>query len=133
MCETMYAGRSGYYLCGSACRLLPPMHAGVGSSMRPATRQDILLVLPLLVFVVSYFATAPPAVAQMLKVEDIVARHLAAIGTVEARTSIKNRFVTGVGEAALRLGGRGTFMCKGQLLSEGRICRMVDANSFTIR
>jgi hypothetical protein len=93
--------------------------------MRDTTRQEVLLVLLLLVFAVGCFAAASPAAAQKLKVEEIVARHLTSIGTVEARTSIKNRFVTGVGEVALRLGGQGTFACKGQLLSEGRKFRMV--------
>lgn len=93
--------------------------------MRLVTRQDIIPVISLFCFLIGLTAAAPPAAAQKLKVEEIVARHLSSIGTAEARASIKNRLVTGSGEVSLRLGGQGTYACKGQLLSEGNKFRMV--------
>ncbi|MGD0099373.1 MAG: hypothetical protein ABSC60_03395 [Acidobacteriota bacterium] len=58
-----------------------------------------------------------------LKAEDIVAKHLATIGTPVARGAVKNRIV----EATVRLrfiqGGVGQFVGKASILSEGRRIR----------
>ncbi len=59
-----------------------------------------------------------------LKAEDLVAKHLAAIGTAEARGAVQNR--TGVGSAQMisRLGSTGQLSGKSNILSEGRKVRL---------
>jgi len=81
-----------------------------------------VLIPPVLIFCLQ--ATGLPAREQKLKVEDIVVRHLASIGTAEARAAVKNRLVNITPEVVLRLGGQGTISGKGQILSEGRKVRM---------
>jgi len=68
-----------------------------------------------------------PAGAQKLTVEEVVARHLDAIGSAEARKSVKSRNALGAVTVVLRLGGTGTVGGKSQLLSEGQKMRMAYA------
>jgi len=55
-----------------------------------------------------------------LKVEDIVAGHLASIGTPEARANIQSRLVGGTVNLAYRIGASGEYSGKINILSEGR-------------
>jgi hypothetical protein len=59
-----------------------------------------------------------------LKVEDVLAGHLEAIGPAAARSAITSRLASGTTEIILRMGGSGTISGKGQLLSEGRKFRL---------
>jgi len=79
------------------------------------------------VFLIGLLAAAPPAGAQKLKVEEVVAKHLESIGGAEARASIQSRLAGGASEVVFRLGGVGTLSGKGQILSEGRKLRMAFA------
>lgn len=67
----------------------------------------------------------PPVAAQKLKVEDVVAKHLAAIGSAERRAQVKSRLADGTVEVKFRLGGQGGLSGKGQLLSEDRKLKML--------
>jgi hypothetical protein len=58
-----------------------------------------------------------------LKVEDIVARHLASIGTPEARAAVQSRVVSGTVRMVPHLHGGGQLSGKINILSEGRKLR----------
>ena len=60
---------------------------------------------------------------EKLKAEDIVARHLASIGTAEARAAVKNRLVGGTVQLINRVGGSGELAGKINIISEGRKIR----------
>lgn len=49
-----------------------------------------------------------PAAADKMKPEEVVAKHLASIGTQEARSAVKSRIIQGVAVATFRVGGSGT-------------------------
>ncbi len=65
-----------------------------------------------------------PAKEPKLTAEEIVAKHLAAIGSPEARAAVRSRAVTGDTKAIFRLGAQGTIEGKGLILSEGRKLRL---------
>jgi hypothetical protein len=92
--------------------------------MKSESKQETLRALAGSVLILCLFATALAAREQKLKSEEVVAKHLASIGTAEARASIKNRLASGTAEVVLRLGGQGTLSGKGQIVSEGRKLRM---------
>jgi hypothetical protein len=60
---------------------------------------------------------------QKLKTEDIVARHLASIGTAEARETAKNRIVGGTVQLIYRVGSSGELSGKINIISEDRKTR----------
>jgi hypothetical protein len=92
--------------------------------MKRKARPAAILGLASTVLTLYLCASALPAGEQKLKVEEIVAKHLASIGSAEARAVIKNRLASGAAGVVLRVGGQGTLVGKGQLLSEGRRLRM---------
>jgi hypothetical protein len=55
-----------------------------------------------------------------LKVEDVVAGHLASIGTPEVRAAVQNRIVSGTVQMISRLSGGGQLSGKINIISEGR-------------
>ena len=59
-----------------------------------------------------------------LKPEELVARHLASIGSAEARKGVKTRIVAGATTFILRLGGSGTESGPGNILSDARRLRI---------
>lgn len=65
-------------------------------------------------------ARLPLLYAADIKPEEIVARHLASIGTAEARAAAKTRVVQGQAEFRIRVGGGGGMEGKSGLVSEGR-------------
>jgi hypothetical protein len=56
--------------------------------------------------------------AQKMKIEELLQRHLAAIGTAEARSAVKNRVVEGTERVTFRLGGSGSREGPGRVVSE---------------
>jgi hypothetical protein len=68
-----------------------------------------------------FFAPASPLLrAADMKPEDVVARHLDAIGTVAARAAAKSRIVQGTAQFKMRVGGSGNLQGTSALVSEGR-------------
>ncbi len=65
--------------------------------------------------------------AEKLKVDELLARHLASIGSAEARAAAKNRVSEGSAVAVFRLGGTGELKGLASLVSEGRKARLVMA------
>ncbi len=61
---------------------------------------------------------------EKLKPEELVARHLAAIGSVEARSRVKSRALAGTTTFVLRLGGHGEGSGPANVLSDERRMRM---------
>lgn len=64
------------------------------------------------------------AKADKIKPEELVARHLASLGTEAARAAVHNRTVTGNTGIVFRLGGRGQAEGRGAIVSEGRQVRL---------
>lgn len=95
--------------------------------MKTKSGQRILRRFTGIVFILTASAAMLPAGAQKLTVEEVVARHLDAIGSAEARKSVKSRNALGAVTVVLRLGGTGTVGGKSQLLSEGQKMRMAYA------
>jgi hypothetical protein len=79
-------------------------------------------VLSLLVFCLP--ASGLFAKDAKMKAEDVVAKHLASIGTAEARAAIKNRVVGGSAQAIFRLGSTGQLLGKSNVISDGRKIRL---------
>jgi hypothetical protein len=61
-----------------------------------------------------------PAIAADTKTEDIVAQHLASIGTAEARAAVKSLAVQGTLRFKIMVGGAGDTSGTWQRLSEDR-------------
>jgi hypothetical protein len=59
-----------------------------------------------------------------LKPEELVAKHLAALGTPEAIAAVKSRVLSGDATAIFRLGSQGQMSGPGNILSEGRRTRI---------
>ncbi len=59
-----------------------------------------------------------------LTAEELVTRHLASIGSQEARAAAHTRAISGTAQAVLRLGGRGEWAGKATILSDGRMMRI---------
>lgn len=65
-------------------------------------------------------AAAPPGpVADKMKVEEVIAKHLASIGTPEARVAVKSRIIQGTTQATFRVGGTGAAQGGSVLASTG--------------
>lgn len=65
------------------------------------------------------FTAAPAAAAQKLKAEDVVARHLEAVGPAETRASVKSRIITGTAVAHFRSPVVGQVSGRAVLASQG--------------
>jgi hypothetical protein len=67
--------------------------------------------------------TAPPTGAggatEKMNPEEVVAKHLASIGSAEARASVRSRFIVGTAEGAFRGRGSGSTNGRAVLASEG--------------
>lgn len=61
---------------------------------------------------------------EKLKPEELVAKHLASIGSPEARAAVKSRLVAGTSQVIRRLGGVGQMEGRGNILSSGPMVRM---------
>ncbi len=57
---------------------------------------------------------------QKLKLEELIARHLASIGTADALAAVHSRAMTGAAQVIFRLGGAGLLNGKGNVVSVGR-------------
>ena len=64
---------------------------------------------------------------EKMKAEELVAKHLASIGTPEALAAVRNRTVTGSAQAIFRLPHQGQIGGKCDILSEGRQTRITMA------
>src|SRR5205823_3638005 len=84
------------------------MQNWVGTALR------VLFLVSLLVF--GFNATR----AQEVRLEDLVARHLASIGTPEARSAAKTRIVQGLSKFTVLVGGGGQLHGTAGMVSEGR-------------
>jgi hypothetical protein len=71
----------------------------------------------------SLAASGLHAKAAKLKVEELVAKHLASLGTPESRAAAKNRIVSESVQMIPRLGGAGLLTGTGNILSEGHKVR----------
>jgi hypothetical protein len=79
----------------------------------------------LAVFLASFFFLLPLYAGEALKPEDLVARHLAAIGTPEARAAAKTRVAQGNAVCRVVVGGGGQILGTTGMVSEGRKQRFV--------
>jgi hypothetical protein len=79
-------------------------------------------VLRARVAMVALFLTAASSLLSgaEMKAEDVVARHLDSIGTVEARSAAKTRIVQGTSRYKILVGGGGELQGTSALVSEGR-------------
>lgn len=77
------------------------------------------LLAMFLIVVLSFGAVAAPAAAQKMKPEEVVARHLAAIGTPEAIAAAKSRIASGDAKAISRSTSVRDITGVAQLASEG--------------
>jgi len=79
-------------------------------------------VLRTRIAVVALFLTAATSLLSgaEMKPEDVVARHLGSIGTVEARSAAKTRIVQGTSRYKILVGGGGELQGTSALVSEGR-------------
>jgi hypothetical protein len=59
------------------------------------------------------------AVAQKLKAEDVVAKHLESLGSAEARSAVKSRVMQGTVHATVRIGGGGELNGGAVMASQG--------------
>ena len=57
---------------------------------------------------------------EKLKLEELVAKHLASIGTPEALAAARSRTIAGTAQVIFRIGGQGLLNGKGSVVSEGR-------------
>jgi len=73
-----------------------------------------------LLLLVSALAVPVPLPAADMKTDELVARHLASIGTAEARAAVKNRFVEGNVNLTVLVGGQGIMEGSGALTSEAQ-------------
>ena len=73
-----------------------------------------------LVVICLWLVALSPAIAADTKTEDIVAQHLASIGTAEARAAVKSLAVQGTLRFKIMVGGPGDTSGTWQRLSEDR-------------
>jgi hypothetical protein len=76
-------------------------------------------------FAVLSFVVVPLYAVNGLTADDVVAKHLAALGTPEARAAIKTRVVQGTARYKLLVGGGGEISGKTGMVSEGRKVRFM--------
>lgn len=61
---------------------------------------------------------------EKIKVEDLIAKHIASIGAPEALSAVRNRATSGTVQLIFRLGNQGQLEGKSNILSEGRSVRI---------
>jgi len=59
-----------------------------------------------------------------MKPEELVAKHLGAIGAPQALAAVRTRAISGIARAVGRVGGQGQIIGRGNILSEGRMIRI---------
>src|SRR2546430_9768893 len=64
-------------------------------------------------------STSPSTLAEKIKVEEIVARHLESIGSAKARAAGRTRILSGTSQVAFRTPPPGQAVCKAVLASTG--------------
>ena len=84
----------------------------------------VRLVL-ILLFATLFAAPLSLLGADKMGTEELVAKHLASIGTVEARAAAKNRFVPGNVNLKVLVGGQGIMEGSGALTSEGQKLKLI--------
>ena len=89
-----------------------------GNALPRACPFKLICVLSLLIL--GFSTPNSLAKSPTIRAEDVVARHLASIGTPEARAAVKNRVATGIAQVVFRLGGHGQLPGKCNVISEGR-------------
>jgi hypothetical protein len=87
--------------------------------MLQMTRQ-FSYVLLLSVMILGSTATRLNAKEEKLKLEQLLAKHLASIGTPEALAAAHSRVMAGTAQVIFRLGGAGLLNGKGNVVSDGR-------------
>jgi hypothetical protein len=87
--------------------------------MPPMIRRFKHLVL-LGTMTLAFTGTGTHAKEQKLKLEELIAKHLASIGTPEALAAAHSRTMTGAAQVIFRLGGAGSLNGKGNVVSDGR-------------
>jgi hypothetical protein len=94
--------------------------------MRKTTQRRHAFVLFWAINVLSLCLSLPGLLAEdaKTKAEDVIAKHLASIGTPEARANVTSRLVGGTVILATRVGGTGELSGKFNLISEGRKTRL---------
>jgi len=86
-------------------------------------QQSMRRILPHLLICLA--AAAPVgAKDEKIKVEDLIAKHLASIGTREALAAVRSRVTSGTVQLIFRLGNQGQLEGKSNILSEGRMVRI---------
>jgi hypothetical protein len=75
--------------------------------IRTLTRLSIISLIAVLLAAPSIAMTGGPA-PQKMTAEEVIAKHLEAIGTEEARSKIKSRVILGTAIGTIRVGGSGT-------------------------
>ncbi len=111
-------GRLGYSMMVVILILLQPSCAS-----NPMTNTSLSTSIKWLTFLfVLLFAGVTPLAAKdpKMKAEEVIAKHLASIGTPEARAAIRNRAVEGIAQVIFRLPNPGALKGRGHVLSEGR-------------
>ena len=73
----------------------------------------------LVVIVALMLLGTSPALAQKLKAEDVVAKHLESLGTAEQRAAVKSRVMQGTVLATVRIGGGGQLKGGAVMASQG--------------
>ncbi|RPJ54362.1 MAG: hypothetical protein EHM23_29160 [Acidobacteria bacterium] len=81
-------------------------------------------LIVLAVFWIGLFCS-PADAKEKMKPEELVSRHLAALGSPEARAAAKTRVLDGPAEVTFRIGGTGRSDGKAVFLSEGRKVRLL--------
>jgi hypothetical protein len=83
-----------------------------------------LSVSAVLLVLIAAASTAPPARAQKLKAEELIAKHLQSLGAADKVKATKSRVTSGAAQVAFRVGGAGNLSGKGNILSSGNASRM---------
>jgi len=92
--------------------------------MRQFRIRPLLLSVGFTLFWIGAFS-APAVAKAKMKPEDLVSKHLAALGSPEARKAVKTRVLDGAASVTFRLGGTGRSDGKAVFVSEDRRMRLM--------
>jgi len=87
-------------------------------------QRSVYPVVSLLLICLAGAAAPVGAKDEKIKVEDLIAKHLASIGTPEALAAVRSRVTSGTVQLIFRLGNQGQLDGKSNILSEGRLVRI---------